>query len=128
MADDVFSKFARTATPTQPELRAGQPRAVQPLHAQANPVPNPESDKMPYSAVGLNRQAESERRLLLYFQDNTLALMSYAYLMEVVCTSHQFLSLVFTQCVITLKGYNLDGLMELLQDEKVRALQCYHPK
>jgi hypothetical protein len=128
MSDDVFKRFAPNLEPSEAGHRAGQSAIVQPLRPQSTSAPEFETDKMVYTAVGLNKRVKPQRRLMLYFHDGTVAIMSYAYLMEIISTSHQFVSLIYTNCVITLKGYNLDGLLDLLQEERVKALQCYSPK
>lgn len=67
-------------------------------------------------------------RLRLTYGDGTIALMSYAYLVEVLCTSHQALSLIYTNVAITLEGRNLTQLIEPLQEEKLRALTCFNAR
>lgn len=66
-------------------------------------------------------------RLRVEYGDGGIALMAYAYLMEVYCPSHQHLSLIFTNVVITLKGHHLDHLLEPLQESKARAIHCFNP-
>ena len=88
----------------------------------------PDDGRQPYTAFELGHQARREKRLMLMFQDGQMSLLSYAYLMEVLCTSHQYVSLIYTNCAITLKGKGLTALLTLLQDEKIRLLQCYHPE
>lgn len=100
------------------------------VFAQYAPQPSPEQDdgRQLYTAFEMGVQGRRERRLMLFFQDGQVSVMSYSYLMEVLCTSHQFLSLIYTNCVITLKGSGLTAFLSHLQDEKVRWLQCYHPE
>ena len=70
----------------------------------------------------------SHHRLRLHYADGTIGLMSYAYLVEVLCTSHQYVSLLYSNVAITLEGRHLDQLLDALQEEKVRALVCYHAR
>ena len=84
--------------------------------------------RQPYVAFELGVQGRRERRLMLFFQDGQISILSYAYLMEVLCTSQQYISLIYTNCVITLRGKGLTAFLGMLQDEKIRSLQCYHPE
>lgn len=114
MSDDIFKQFSRNTAP-DPEQEQ-QPNPVQATKYQQSSQPYQSSNDsgIPYAAVGLNRSNTSVSRLMLYYQDGRIAVMSYAYLVEVLCTSHQFLSLIFSNCVITLRGYNLMALLELI--------------
>lgn len=94
------------------------------LHSAADA----DDGREPYRAFEMGVQGRSEKRLMLMFENGQISVMSYSYLMEVLCTSHQYLSLIYTNCVITLKGRGLTALLTLLQDEKIRLLQCYHPE
>jgi hypothetical protein len=67
-------------------------------------------------------------RLRIHYRDGSIGLLPYAYLVEVLCTSHQQLSLIFTHCVITLEGRHLNQLIDPLQDERIRALHCFNAK
>lgn len=88
----------------------------------------PANDGERYVAFTLSSRPRPERRLRLSFENGSVALMSYAYLMEVLCTSHQNLSLIYTNCVITLNGRNLFPLVDHLQEEKVNGLYCFNPE
>ena len=73
-------------------------------------------------------KAKGRQRLRLHYANGVkVKVLSYSYLIEVVLTSHQWLTLVFSSTIVTLKGRNLDRLVEALQDERVRALVCYRP-
>ena len=55
-------------------------------------------------------------------------LMAKHYLVEVICSSSQNLSIVFTTAVLKLMGENLDTiLLEKLQEEEVRSLHIFDP-
>ena len=92
------------------------------------PVDHPlsSSGKQPYHACGVDAPRRRLTRLMIYYHDGVVALMSYAYLIEVISTSHQYLSLIFTNCIITIEGRNLTKVMDDLQDERVVYLQCFH--
>src|SRR5262245_52711856 len=66
----------------------------------------PDEEMQPYQAFGTGQQTKrnGEAWLRICFADGKIALMSYGYLTEVFCTSHQFVSLVYTNCIITLQG------------------------
>ena len=85
------------------------------------------SDKKPYKADEVDKSRTGQTRIRLNFKNGERHVLAYHYLTEVIETSHQALSLVFSSCIITLKGRHLDKLTESLQDEKVRALSCFHP-
>ena len=85
----------------------------------------PTDDPRTYRAHTIESR-RSVPRMRIYYQDGKQAVMAYAYLVEAFCSSHQFLSLVFTHCVLTLEGRHLDQLIGPLQDEKIRALHCFH--
>jgi hypothetical protein len=85
-------------------------------------------DRATYHAFGVSKIHERQTRLRIHYQDGTVAVMSYAYLMEVLCTSQQYLSLIYTSTILTLEGRHLEALIEPLQDEKIRSLHCFHAK
>ncbi len=73
-------------------------------------------------------KSKQRQRLRLHYGDGVkIKVLSYAYLIEIVSTSHQWLTLVFSSTIVTLKGRNLHTLIELIQDERVRALVCFRP-
>lgn len=73
-------------------------------------------------------KAKTRPRLRLHFADGIkVKVLAYAHLVEVVATSHQWLTLVFSSTIVTIKGHHLDTLIDPLQDERVRALICYRP-
>lgn len=85
------------------------------------------SGKKPYKAAEVDKSRTGQTRIRIHFKDGERHVMAYHYLIEVIETSHQVMSLLFSTCVITLKGRRLDELTESLQDEKIRALTCFHP-
>lgn len=80
-----------------------------------------------YKAAFIFKSKNRQRLRLHYANGMRVKVLSYAYLIEVVCTSHQWLSLVFSSTVITLKGRHLDQLIEPIQGERVLALVCFRP-
>jgi hypothetical protein len=106
---DFFKKYAVSAPADMPEETP------------------PEADDGNYRAFGLGAQGRGETRLKFYEQSGLIALLSYAYLTEVVCTSSQFINLIYTNCVIILEGRNLTPLVDLLQDDKLRYVRCFDP-
>ena len=73
-------------------------------------------------------KSKQRQRLRLHYGDGVkIKVLSYAYLIEIVSTSHQWLTLVFSSTIVTLRGRNLHMLIELIQDERVRALVCFRP-
>lgn len=94
--------------------------------AQPATQPLPSTSKLPYHACGIDAPRTKLTRLMIYYHDGVVGLMTYAYLMEAIMTSHQNLSLIFTNCIITLEGRNLSKIIHDLQDERVVYLQCFH--
>lgn len=97
----------------------------QPAHQvkEERPAPDGLPAYQAFTTDPTNRRTPA--RLRISFGSGPVSLLSYAYLSEVLCTSHQRLSLVFTSCVITLEGRNLFALLEALQEDKVRGLECF---
>lgn len=85
------------------------------------------SGKKPYKAAEVDKSRTGQSRLRVNFKNGERHVLSYHYLIEVIETSHQMMSLIFSSCIVTLKGRHLEELTEDLQDEKIRALICYHP-
>lgn len=105
---EVFGQFAR--------------REVEP---DAEPETVSQEDEREYQAYRTRSTARPETRLLVYFENGYTALFSYAYLMRVLCTSHQFVSLIYSDGALTLRGRNLYSLLARLQDDRVRSLHCF---
>ncbi len=73
-------------------------------------------------------KSKSRQRLRLHYANGVrVKVLSYAYLIEVVVTSHQWLTLVFSSTIVTIRGRNLDQIIDSIQDERVRALVCFRP-
>lgn len=100
----IFEQYTATETPTEATEQPEDPRT--------------------YRAHTIESR-RSVPRMRIHYQDGKQAVLAYAYLVEAICTSHQFLSLIFTHCVLTLEGRHLDQLIGPLQDEKIRALHCF---
>ena len=91
----------------------------------ARPEPQAEA---PAAATTDKVNRRKPARLRLQYADGTIGLMNYAYLMEVLCTSHQHLNLVYTNAVIHLTGERLDALLDDLALDKATVLTCHNPR
>jgi hypothetical protein len=80
-----------------------------------------------YKAAFIFKSKNRQRLRVHYANGLRVKVLSYAYLIEVLSTSHQWLTLVFSSTVITLKGRHLDQLVEPIQTERVLALVCFRP-
>jgi len=88
----------------------------------------PQGERTAYKACGLDRSRDRQTRLCIHYQDGTIGVMAYAHLLEISCTSHQYLALFYSNVILTMEGRNLIALIEPLQDEKIRSLHCFHVK
>lgn len=111
--DRAFDKFLK-----KPVLPS---QAVEPDEALSVETP----DDGLYHPFKLGRQGKPQLRLRLYAENDVISLMTYSYLTEAVTASHQYLTLVFTNCIFDLFGRNLTLLLDPLQDARIRALYCY---
>ena len=103
--------------------------AAKPLHRQPETdAQEPLQDEVIYQACGLDKTGDRQTGIRIHDSNGTIELISYAYVMRVICTSHQFLSLICTDGIVTFEGRNLTALIELIQDGKIRSLHCFHPK
>ncbi len=83
-------------------------------------------NKLPYQAVHVDKSKVQSRLRLDYGDGKVVRILSYAYLIEVMSSSHQRLSLIFSNDIVTLKGRNLGALLDPFQDERVRTITCFH--
>ncbi len=106
----------------------------EPVHVVPPPVEAveqeaaPETDasgKQPYKAM-LQIKAKPGARIRLVNGKGHVRIRSYALLSDIVCTSHKFLSLVFSGDAVVLEGRHLDRLLDALEEERARALTCFH--
>lgn len=109
MSESIFQQYARHV-----------------LSPEETFAPDIEEEKPDYKAFAEDATKEKQGRLRIHYLDGTITTMAYAYLVETLCTSHQHLSLIYTNVVITLTGRNLIKLVEPLQDERIRSVQCFH--
>lgn len=84
--------------------------------------------KRAYRAYGVDAPQRRPTLVAIHYGDGQIGLMQKSFMTEALLTSHQHLSLIYTNCVITLEGQNLHLLLELLQDEKILSLHCFNPK
>lgn len=82
-------------------------------------------DKQPYQAYGIDQSKNRQMRIDIRDKDGNGFLISYSYLTRIQYTGNEFLSLICTDCLVTLKGANLQLLRNLLHDEKIRYVQAY---
>ena len=127
-----MSLFDRYLKPGQSQAQQQEPiedaphkTTMPPALVPVEPRPGGITDYVAYTHEPTNKRTPA--RLRVEYGDGSIALMAYAYLMEVYCPSHQHLSLIFTNVVITLKGHHLDHLLEPLQESKARAIHCFNP-
>lgn len=91
--------------------------------AQAEPTPGKD-----YKAYGVDAPQKRPTLIAIYYGDGQKSLVQKSFMSEVLFTSHQHVSMIFNNCVITLHGQHLDNLLELLQDERILSLHCFNPK
>ena len=91
-------------------------------------VPDTDTEREVYQAFGLAQEGREEDGLTFYHEDGVITAMFYVHMTGMICTSHQFLSLVYTDCVYTLEGRNLHMLIPLLKRRKIDFLHCYSPR
>lgn len=85
------------------------------------------ADLRDYKAYGTDPPRNRTPMIAIEYSDGTKGLMAKHYLVEVICSSSQYLSLVFTTGIITLVGENLDStLFEKLQEEEIRSLHAFN--
>ncbi len=75
-----------------------------------------------YKAFILAKSGTKQARINLVRKNNTGTLLQYTYISSIEYTGSKLLSMVYHNSLITIKGENLTPLIELLQDEKVRAI------
>jgi hypothetical protein len=93
--------------------------------AQEKPAVLPERA---YKAYGVDAPQRRPTLIAIHYGNGSIGLMQKSFMTEVLLTSHQHVSLIFTSCIITLEGEHLDQLLELLQDEKILSLHCFNLK
>jgi len=96
------------------------------LDKYAPAPPEPESDDE-YRAFGMSRSGGDECGIRIHEAGGRLELISYAYIMRVICTSHQGVAIILTDGAVMLLGENLTDVVEYIQDRKIRSLHCHRP-
>jgi len=92
-------------------------------------VDSQKSGARDYKAYGIDPPRNRTPLICVEYPDGTKGLFAKHYLVEVICTSSQYLSLVFTTGIVTLEGENLDTiLLEKIQEEEVRSLHTFDSK
>lgn len=127
---NVFDLFRRAGAVPSPEAEPTDEQSAvagPETDAAAHVAEAEGTEKQPYKAI-LPARTQRETRLRIHYPTlNKVRVLSYSYLHEVLAMGHQWLSLIFTHTVIVLEGRHLDRLVDDLQDERVRALICFHP-
>ena len=80
-----------------------------------------------YQAYSVDKSKNRQFRIDIRQKDGSGYSLSYSYLTRIMYTANQNLSLIFTDCIITLKGSRLSELKDLLHDEKIRYVQEFNP-
>ena len=112
---DFLDKFAGTETLVRPV----QEEVV--VDGHTHPA------KEEYKAIEKSNRAI--RRLEIIFTDRSRTLVSYTQLIRCIRSSGgNFLTLIFTDVVITLEGSNLASLIPLIKEEKLSAIFCFNPE
>ena len=133
---DRYSKRGKTNSDSRDSRLLPVPPGYEPeVDAEEAVVPEADSEEGMDDVVqgGVYKAAfkfksKARQRLRLHYANGArVKVLSYAYLIEVVSTSHQWLTLIFSSTIVTLKGRHLDQLIESIQDEQVRALVCFRP-
>ncbi len=106
---------------------------VFPLFKRCKTAVIPLASKKPYQAFATSSPDRDRPETFLLFEglsrDPDLRLMlSYIYLMDISCTAGEYLSLMYSNVIVTLEGRNLSALLEPLQNSRLRTLQCYIPE
>lgn len=105
------------------------------LFARFRAVPTPEQAarlhdagaKTPYQAAVI-KDANPGRRLRIYYGSGLVESLSYLYLTTVVSPRPERLDLGFTTGGYYLTGRNLRGLLDALEEERVRVLEPFDPE
>jgi len=125
---NVLGLFTRPAY-QQDEPTQEQPTAEGKPSTAAEAAPANEKKKEVYKAT-LPSKSKREIRLKICYGDANVRIArrpAYSHLNDIVETDGKWLSLIYTNMVIVLKGRHLDKLAEDLHDEKVRAIICFRP-
>ena len=89
-------------------------------------APNRSSYRAFSTSHAKKRTGETSLRLCL--PDGTYSLKSWRDLEEALCSPpYTRLTLIFHRIVVTLQGRNLLPGLDLIQDDKLRTIQCYRP-
>ena len=119
---DVNDKFAQQEDDTPQDVfqrRLGVP----PPAAEGAP----ETAANAYLAYGLAIEGRDEEGLTFYHADGMITVKFYAHLTDIICTSPQYLTLLYMDCAYTLEGRNLHDLIPLIKRHKLDGVQCFDP-
>lgn len=125
MSGSFLERFGnRTQTTSLEEQTSGQTEPPAPIPAL---VHEPE-ETLAYAAFQLSKSGDRQARLKIIYPNGMVGIYAYTYITEVISTSHQHLSIIYTHCVINLRGRHLTLLMDLILDEKIRVLRPYRER
>lgn len=113
-----------TASSLRDQFLKRHEEAEDEIEEMDDPTPDPAT----YEAFSKGKQGmRGQLGMLLYYEDGqTIEVLYYSYLMRVIATSPQILSLMCSDCVYTVTGDNLMPLMPLLRDHKILFLQAFN--
>lgn len=79
-----------------------------------------------YHPYGLAVEGREEEGLTFYHADGLISVKFYISLGDIMCPyPYDYLTLVFMDCVYTLKGRGLEELIPLIKRRKLDTLWCY---
>ena len=79
-----------------------------------------------YTACGTNKTNTKQIFLNVIDKDGNGSMIAYSYITRMQYTGHQFISIISTDCIVTLKGENLSEVRDMLQGQKVQYLQEFN--
>lgn len=140
MSDSPTSFASRFARPGRPGQAPAEPAAPSPPAApgeQPEPAPQPilvdgKPVYQPYDVQKVKRKIAGGRFRIYYgasgLGGETVGVMNYSYLTEMFASSDKFISMIFTNCVITLEGANLGPILDELENERLLWVRQYDAK
>lgn len=113
---DNQSNVVKIIEQYKPKPQATEPAGPQPAPSRA------------YKAYGVDAPQRRPTLIAIHYGNGQISLVQKSFMSEALFTSHQHISLIYANCIITLEGQHLDQLVDLLQDEKILSLHCFNPK
>jgi hypothetical protein len=91
---------------------------------QPEPAELEQVSERDYRAYAIDKP-KNPSMLWIDYDGGMFELLEKNHLVKVLCTSHEYLSLLFTHSVYTFVGRHLDTLRPLLMEDKIRSLHCF---